>query len=898
MRLRQSAALTAAAATTVFGFPGAATAAPAGTTLYVNNASAACSDNGSGSQAQPYCTVSAAAAVVQPGQTVQVAASETYYRESVRIVRSGTAEQPITFLGLSTPRADSVVAPEPTGDSAFVLAGVHDVVVRGFTAGRIDEAGTVPLVSVTDSSRVVLDRNWYARGGVPAVRIAGPGDHVTVSRSVFTLNSGGVGVTGGARSTLITGNDFGGARSASIAVADAPDTGVTHNTISNSCAESVRIDGVSPGAVIENNVVTAKTRDAVLAGCATAATGRGETEISVSAGSVDRTKVDYNTVHPWADAAAYTWAGTPYRTAAEFNAATGQAGHDADLDVLSDPSAQMTTYQKLTEADVPAIDSADPTAPGVDTDLFGTGPVDDPGVANTGPGGSVRDRGAYELTGQSTPLLTLEGVRVSQGPAPFEVRATATGVNRWGVAQAEYLFDFGDGTEPVRSTSPTVTHVYQQASTYSATVVATDTQGAKAAGTSQIVYVKPPGDLVMSFATQTDSDLITRVQVYDSSPYRITGTEIDFGDGSARTSESRHHYAAPGRYTVTVTVTDEGGRTARSSQAVEVRWLDPLTELQPGERVQLLAGSGSWLKSAGANFTNRYWSPAGGPPANSRYTAPNDRVTAVAVTVGSDRVERAFTLVNGRIYCIDRNVGADNGLPLGAWSDWAEVTGASRAGVLSGVTKIAAASIGGRTHIVALAGGRVYEASGTSGSGGWSKWGDITAAVGFPAGVTSIAAGSTGNSLHVAMLGADGHVRVADGNYDRGTWSGGDVTAAYGGPRAVSRLAAATTPGSRFHVVAISGDRIYETTGDYAAGYWTGWADVSAATGRADFVEVSAAATGNTLRLFAISRDGRVQNANGDYTAGRWSGFGTVNVNGNTGVPGPVTADVLGAAGF
>src|SRR5215472_11040670 len=50
------------------------TAATAGTgrTLYVNGASARCSDAGAGNRAVPFCTIQAAANVARPGQVVEI----------------------------------------------------------------------------------------------------------------------------------------------------------------------------------------------------------------------------------------------------------------------------------------------------------------------------------------------------------------------------------------------------------------------------------------------------------------------------------------------------------------------------------------------------------------------------------------------------------------------------------------------------------------------------------------------------------------------------------------------------------------------------------------------------------------------------------------------------------
>ncbi|MFG2821159.1 PKD domain-containing protein [Kitasatospora sp. NPDC048365] len=892
MRLRQSAALTAAAATALVAVPSAAVAAEPASTLYVNNTSATCTDFGSGTAGAPFCTISAAARAVQAGQTVEIAAGTTY-QETVNVTNSGTPDKPITFVGLD-PRG-SMVRSVVNTKGAFVLSDVHDVVVRNFRAVGTYLAG-VPLANVVNSSRVALDRITYTGAAMPAVQVSGSSDHVTVSRSRFRATAGGVSIGAGAHDVLVTANEFNATTTTGVSAVDAPNTVVTNNTILFSCGESVKIDGASPGAFIENNVITAQYNGQTQNNCLTAATNRGETEISVSVGSTAGSKVDYNTVHPWQGSSAYTWGGTAYPTAAAFTAAQpAQAAHDADYNLPYAPTADAVLPGSATAA----IDSADPAAPGVDTDLLGAKPTDDPNVANTAPGGGVRDRGAYERTGQAP--MTAEVITdlpSRTGPAPYTVKISAKTVNTFNLAQAEYLFDFGDG-EILRSTEPTVSHTYTKTGTYWARVIATDTQGGRVDTiTPYSLTVNPAGDLVATLdVVKPSSDpLSLHVEAGVTSPYALTGTKIDFGDGtSIAGAYGGHQYLAPGSYTVTVTATDEGGRTTVVKKTVEVADEKYTAALQPGQRVQLLVtANDNLLRNTGVNYDKNVWSP-NLPVPQAGIAFPAESADGLASATTADQWLRAFALVGGRIYTADRNLGpASGGVAQGQWLPWKEVTGA---GALSGITQISAASIGNSTHLVAVANGRVYEASSDRATGTWSAWGDVTGATGIPTGVTSIAAGTTGNALHIAILGNDGHIRVADGDYTRGRWSFGDVTAAKGGPSGITQLAAASTPGSRFHVVALAGGRVYETTGDYQAGYWTGWGDISAASGGMNYIQrIAAASTGNTLRIFGRTYWDSVQTVTGDYTAGRWSGASEVFSAGAAGPIAPVRS--LTAAGL
>ncbi|WP_354640371.1 PKD domain-containing protein [Kitasatospora camelliae] len=885
-----------AAATVVLGLPTPATAAGS-TMLIVNNATGSnCSDTGPGTLAQPYCTISAAAKVVQPGQTVKVLPSSRLYTgDTVRLTRSGTPEQPITFLGGQT-SSDAMSMPLLTGGtSSFVLNNVHDVVIKGFRYDRVKD----PIV-ITDSSRITVDQNWFSTtSGTADIRVSGTSDHVTVSRGLFP-DTLGVAVDSGARSTLITGNDFSRTTTSAVTVKDAPQTAVTNNTIAFSCQESVLVDGASPGAVIENNVITADhpatTKD-YPAECDAA--HRGEAEISLSAGSVTDSKVDYNTVHPWPDAAAYRWNGTAYPTPAAFTTATGQGAHDTDLDVAFVEDFPAWPFHRLPAGAGAAVDSADPTAPGTGTDIFGSKPVDDPRTANTAPAGGVRDRGAYENVGlQGT--LTVRGTQIPnpRGPVPLTVKATATATESFGTSAVTYTFDFGDGTAPAVSTTPEATHTYTVPGSYVVTATLTTANGARTTTDGSTVTVTPAGDLAPDFTAEKKDDAGTFVLTPAvTSPWPLTkavltipyGGDFDVTDGRA----VWFRFDKPGTYNVTLTATDAVGHQATTTKAVTVQFSAEQLAMLPGERVQLVARTADSLLGIGANYTSGIWgTPSNLPPNSSGVQASS--VGSMASTVSGDGYLRAFYVAGTEIYGVDRNLAGARQEAMGT-SDRGTWFGSSAlslhgAGYLSGVTQVSAASIGRYTHVVALAAyGRVYETTGDHASGTWTPWGDVTAAAHLPAGATQIAAGTTGNSLHIAALGADGHIRVADGDYTRGTWGSGDLTAYIGGPSQITQLTAATL-GSKFHVLALSGGNVHQTSGDYAAGNWSSWANVSSVIGLPGAVtQVSAAATGNSLRLFGVS-GGHVYNANGDYTQGRWWPWADVTAPGAAGTTAPVTA--------
>ncbi|GAA4847679.1 right-handed parallel beta-helix repeat-containing protein [Kitasatospora terrestris] len=911
MRLRQSAVLVVAAATGIVTLPTVQAAGAAPAELVVNGYAESCSDTGSGTAAQPFCTVSGAAAVVQPGQTVKVVGGLTTYREAVHLTRSGTPEQPITFLGTTAPLGDFNQAAQlaPAEGSDFTLDGVHDVVIRGF---ELDAQGTntgAPAVTVKNSQRISLDGNEFPGNG--GVEVSGSSDRVTVSRNSFSASDGVV-LGAGTQHALVTANVFSGTRSTAVKAVDAPGVAVTNNTIAVSCGESVRIDGTSPGAVIENNLITAGSRAASgdPSGCATPGPNRGETEISVSAGSTTDTKVDYNSVHPWSDANAYTWGGASYPNAAAFRAATGQGAHEIDTDFNCDGgkcNGVVGPYSRMSLFYPALADSADPAAPGVGTDLRGYTYADNPNADDTL--GGVRDRGAYEATGLggATLKVTTTDAPGLRGSAPFTVTATVTTQDAWPLKQLDYAVDFGDGTGPVHSTSPTVTHTYLTAGTFYPSVVVTDTHGAKASAGADQVRVATT-QLAADPTVTVDDTLYATIRPNASTPWSFTSEEIDFGDGTPKQSQTyplgtyNHQYMVAGDYELTVTDRDDSGKvlvTKRTVHAVSAR---DTAALQPGKRVQLLAKNGKdWLVDAGANYDKGVWGQFM-PVPGAGFSAKD--VTAMTSVATADQYLRAFALVGGKVYRADRNLGpAAGGVAQGQWLPWAEVTGANGAGDLGGITQITAASTGNRIHVLAVAGGRVYEASGDRASGTWSKWGDITAALGYPANTTSASAAFIGNVLHVAMLGSDGHVRVADGDYNRARWSGGDMTAAigYAWPTQYvkpTQVGVAATPDGKLHVFAVVWDRLMEAGGDYVAGRWSNWADVSAATGMNSIAvrQVTVAGNGSTLRVFTLDPNGNTFEADADYAAGHWTRTASVSAPGAAG--GGSGTSLIAAAGL
>ena len=122
----------------------------AGATLHVDQNNAQCTNSGSGTEQQPFCTIGAAAGQVAAGDTVLVQSG--IYNEAVTVPSSGTSGAPIVF--------NAVGAVTVTGQArGFDLSGRNWITVQGFMISNTSKEGIRALLveNLTISGNQVIN---------------------------------------------------------------------------------------------------------------------------------------------------------------------------------------------------------------------------------------------------------------------------------------------------------------------------------------------------------------------------------------------------------------------------------------------------------------------------------------------------------------------------------------------------------------------------------------------------------------------------------------------------------------------------------------------------------------------------------------------------------------------
>ncbi len=136
---------------------------------------------------------------------------------------------------------------------------------------------------------------------------------------------------------------------------------------------------------------------------------------------------------------------------------------------------------------------------------------------------------------------------------------------------ASYEIDFGDGTVVKESTA---SHTYARPGRFEVTLRVTDDQNATASTSVTVEVTAAPNKPPVPVLRHSLNGLAVTVDGSGShdADDDIASYEIDFGDGTVvKESTASHTYARPGRFEVTLRVTDDQNATASTSVTVALR---------------------------------------------------------------------------------------------------------------------------------------------------------------------------------------------------------------------------------------------------------------------------------------------------------------------------------------
>jgi parallel beta-helix repeat protein len=507
-------------------------------TLYVDGTSTSCSDTGSGTQAQPYCTINKAATVATAGQTVEVASGT--YTERVAVNHSGTSDSPIVFRP-----ADGASVTVTGAANGFFISGLINpksyITIQGFNITGTSSYG----IALLNASNITIANNTvtYSGHGVQSQTAAGiyldgtsnstitgntsdhnsshgiyvhspstqtgnlsnfdliAGNEASFNAEVWQRNATGINVTGPDNTVIgnvVHDNEDSGLqfyKDASATVTGGNNGLATLNVSYNNGDHGIDDLNVTGGRLIGNTVYHNCTSginvegtsgnytvennvavdNAVYAAYNGISCNRRAGNIGIWDSAPPTTTVDNNLVNLTTAGTMYSFAGVKYTSLAAMQAATGQEQHGVQANPNFVSTDPGSINLQLTESS-PAIDAANSDVSGEQsTDMLNNPRLDDLVVPNTGLGTRAYDDiGAYEFQSNIGAPVAALTAAPDSGSVPFSVTADASTSTDPQGQALSYMFDFGDGAVVGPQSGATATHIYVTPGSHTVTVTATN----------------------------------------------------------------------------------------------------------------------------------------------------------------------------------------------------------------------------------------------------------------------------------------------------------------------------------------------------------------------------------------------------------------------------------------
>ena len=225
---------------------------------------------------------------------------------------------------------------------------------------------------------------------------------------------------------------------------------------------------------------------------------------------------------------------------------------------------------------------------------------------------------------------------------------------------SKYVWDFGDGT---KGQGRVVSHQFQEIDTYAVTLTVTSVAGLTGSR-SKTVTVGTSGEPVASFVFSPESPGIGEDVVFNGAastavaPRTIIKYSWQFGTGSTASGMVvKKSYDTPGSYSVSLTVTDDAGNKATTTQTVSVGTSSPgglaanftfsPTAPFPGDVVNFNAST----STSADPIVNYKWDFGDGATASTSsktatHTYTTSRIYVVTLTVRDSKGRTATTTKN------------------------------------------------------------------------------------------------------------------------------------------------------------------------------------------------------------------------------------------------------------
>ena len=240
---------------------------------------------------------------------------------------------------------------------------------------------------------------------------------------------------------------------------------------------------------------------------------------------------------------------------------------------------------------------------------------------------------------EAGPQASINGVvNDTAGCVPLTVNFTDTVQNG-----KRYIWDFGDGSPKINSTSFNVSHTYNAVGTYRVSLVAIDSTTCNIADTAYLNIKAGDNKATLDFIPAkaglcTDlAYLFTNTSTASSAPFRSNSFTWDFGDGSSRitvgqTPPVTHTYAGPGTYIVKLVLSDTSFCNSPDSISKTIR-LSPTVKAQFKTSPQGCVPYNAVFQNTSAGGLNFFWDFGDGS------TSTADNPTHLYTSIGSYTVK-------------------------------------------------------------------------------------------------------------------------------------------------------------------------------------------------------------------------------------------------------------------